>query len=120
MASLEHPLKDAIEAVRRAILGVDLSIQEGIKWNSPSFKTHEWFATVNLRGKNGDDRVWLILHAGAKAGPNLKARLANSDPEALLTWLGKDRAMVVFESKADVRGKKPALAAIVRAWIGLI
>lgn len=69
---MKPPFREALETVRRIILSVDSSIQEGVKWNSPSFRTADWFATVNLRGKGGEERVWLILHAGAKAGPDLQ------------------------------------------------
>ena len=53
MAMLEHPAKDAIELLRSAILASDPSITEGIKWNAPSFKVQEYFATINLRAKAG-------------------------------------------------------------------
>lgn len=46
---LDHPLKPEIEAVRKAILSAGASISDGVKWNSLSFRTTEWFATVNLR-----------------------------------------------------------------------
>ena len=36
-----------LEAVRRAILAADPAITEGIKWNSPSFYCHGWFATIS-------------------------------------------------------------------------
>ena len=63
MATLEHPCTALIEALRRIILRADPSIAEGIKWKSPSFRTGEYFATVNLRAKAG---IGLILHFGAK------------------------------------------------------
>jgi hypothetical protein len=66
MAGLEHPLKPAIEAVRALVLGVDPAVSEGIKWNAPSFRTSKWFATLNLRARGGEERVWLVLHPGAK------------------------------------------------------
>ena len=63
MAALEHPHKALVEALRRAVLGADPAIAEGIKWNAPSFRTHEYFATTHLRTKDG---VGLILHLGAR------------------------------------------------------
>jgi hypothetical protein len=44
----------------------------GTKWNAPSFRTTEFFATLNLRAKDGVDRVWLVLHLGAKVKDNAK------------------------------------------------
>src|SRR5262245_61761709 len=63
LAELRHPAKPEIEAVRALILGADPAIQEAVKWNAPSFRTTEFFATFNLRVKKG---VQLVLHRGAK------------------------------------------------------
>ena len=51
LASLEHPLKREILALRTLVLKVDSSIAEEIKWNAPSFRTTEHFATMHLRAK---------------------------------------------------------------------
>ena len=114
MASLEHPHKDAVEALRRVILEVAPSVSEGIKWKSPSFKTREYFATTNLREKNG---VGVILHLGAKVRELSAGGLAIEDPEGLLTWLAPDRASVRFGSADDVQAKKAAFSAVLRGWI---
>jgi hypothetical protein len=53
LRGLEHPLKQELEAVRRLILAASPTIHEGIKWNAPSFRTDEYFATMNLRARNG-------------------------------------------------------------------
>lgn len=112
MSSLEHPHKGAIEAIRQAIRGADPRIAEGVKWNAPSFRTTEYFATTHLRTKNG---VGVIFHFGAKAREI--GAVAVEDPEGMLTWLAKDRAMVTFAGLADVQARAPALQAIVRQWI---
>ncbi len=116
MASLDHPLKAEIETVRKAILSADKSIADGVKWNSLSFRTTEWFATVNLRSR---DSLQLVLHLGAKAG---KATDPASipDPRGLLKWLGKDRAMATLGAGAAPKANLPALKAILKAWIRAI
>lgn len=116
MKDLDHPKKKDVEAVRRIILGVSPRISEGIKWNAPSFRTTDYFATVNLRGKGGDARVWLILHFGAKVKDNVKT-LKIADPKGLLKWLAKDRCLVTFADGKDVLAKRSALKAIIREWI---
>ena len=63
MQALDHPRKAEIEALRTIIRGADKSITEGNKWNAPSYRTVEWFATMNLRSKTG---MQVILHLGAK------------------------------------------------------
>ena len=117
LAELDHPLKPEIEAVRQIILDVSPEIREGIKWNSPSFRTTDFSATLNLRAKDGKDRVWLILHRGAKVKDNSKD-LQIADPAGLLEWLAKDRSLVTFADAKDIKAKKAALQTIVRDWIG--
>ena len=87
LAALDHPMKPEILAIRQIILGADPGIAEGIKWNAPSFRTTEWFATFHLRAKVG---LQVILHLGAKARST--PDIAFDDP--LFIWLGKDRASV--------------------------
>ncbi len=114
MDSLQHPFKAEIQAIRSALLGVDPSIAEGIKWNAPSFRTTEYFATTNLREKAG---IGVILHLGAKVRDTLPGGLVLQDPAQLLKWLAKDRAMIVFKDRQDFVAKKAAFEAIVRGWL---
>jgi hypothetical protein len=114
MAALDHPCKAEIETLRRAILAVDPAIAEGIKWNAPSWRTTDYFATTHLRGKAGFS---LILHLGAKARALSEGGLAIDDPTGLLKWLGKDRAQVEFGTAADLQAKLPVLQALLRQWI---
>jgi hypothetical protein len=114
MAALDHPFKAEIETLRRAILAVDPAIAEGIKWNAPSWRTTDYFATTHLRGKAGFS---LILHLGAKARALPAGGLAIDDPTGLLKWLGKDRAQVEFGTAADLQAKLPVLQALLRQWI---
>ena len=114
MAALDHPFKAEIETLRRAILAVDPAIAEGIKWNAPSWRTREYFATTHLRSKTG---LGLILHLGAKARALPEGGLAIADPAGLLKWLGEDRAQVEFASAADLQAKLPALQAVLKQWI---
>lgn len=112
MTGLDHPLKAEIEAVRAIILRADPSIGEVIKWKAPTFRAADDFATVHLRAT---DSLTLILHTGARVkegdGP------AVDDSAGLLKWLAKDRAMVMLGKGAEIEAKRPALEALVRAWI---
>lgn len=114
LRSLAHPMKSEIQLIRAAILGADLNIKEGVKWNAPSFRTHEYFATTNLRQKEG---IGVILHLGAKIRDVEPNSLKVEDPTGLLMWLAADRAMVMFTSATDFEVKKPAFVALIRAWI---
>lgn len=122
MAALEHPLKRELESLRRLIRGADPAIREGIKWNSPSFRTSEWFATINVCGGGRPPRpkdppsLRMILHTGARATAAAKAGFTIADPRGLLKWLGKDRAMVTIANAEDLRVKRTGLTAIFREW----
>lgn len=115
LAQLDHPRKADILALRRLILDADASISDGVKWNSLSFRTTEWFATVHLRAKTG---VQLILHLGARVREQPGITIA--DPAGLLTWLGKDRASVTFRDLADIQAREDAFSELIRAWIGFV
>jgi uncharacterized protein YdhG (YjbR/CyaY superfamily) len=123
LAKLDHPLKGVLDKLRRLLLGIGPAIREGIKWNSPSFRTSEWFATINVCGAGCPPRpkdppsLRIILHAGAKPTAAAKTGLKIADPQKLLKWLGKDRALVTLDSAADFRARQADLKAILREWI---
>lgn len=117
LAQLQHPLKDALQAVRRAVLTADPAITEGIKWNSPSFYRQGWFATLNLRAKDGPQ---LVFHLGAKTKVATEARAAVPDPAGLLRWLGPDRAAVALGDAASLPARLPALRELAGAWSRLL
>jgi hypothetical protein len=113
LAALAHPRKDVVEALRALMLSADPSIREGVKWNAPSYRTGEYFATTHLRDKQG---LGLILHFGAKVRGE-KTPPAIPDPAGLLKWLAADRARVQFDDLADFKAKRNALKKVVQAWI---
>src|SRR5262245_31390864 len=113
LVALEHPLKREIVALRDILMSVDPTISEEIKWNAPSFRTSEHFATMHLRAK---DSVQLILHLGAKTKRSIPTS-AIADPHGLLKWLGPDRASVSFRGREDLAANGEALVTIIRQWI---
>lgn len=104
------PRREKIERLRAILRSAHPSIVEGVKWNAPSYRTTEWFATINTHGPRS---LRLILHAGAKKG----ATMTVPDPKGLLKWLGPDRALVEFESLDDLVSKATAVKTLVKAWI---
>jgi hypothetical protein len=117
MASLEHPQKPALLALREIIRGADPAVGEAIKWNAPSFHTHEHFATFHLRRESG---VQVVLHLGAKPRPDARARERVADPQGLLEWRGPDRATATFADLSDVEAKREAFAAVLHQWLALV
>jgi hypothetical protein len=114
VASLDEASKPAVCALRQIILAADPSIAEGIKWNVPSFRTSEYFATMNLRVKTG---IGVVLHFGAKKSDITRTGVAISDPASLLVWLAKDRAMITFRDVDDITARRSALTNLIREWI---
>lgn len=114
---MTDPRKPILQAIRRLILESDSRIVEGIKWNAPSFYHKDWFATTNLRGKVG---VMLVLHTGAKVKATATKGVAIEDPNGLLTWLARDRAVITFSDRADLTARAGGLRKIVRQWVELM
>jgi hypothetical protein len=114
MSELVHPYKSEVQAIRQSILRASSAITEGVKWKAPSFRTHEYFATVNLREKEG---VSIILHLGAKVRGVGLSGLVIDDPTKLLKWLAPDRAIIRFTSQDDFESKETAFSELIRSWI---
>ncbi len=114
LLSLNHPASREIQALRALICDVSPSILEGVKWNAPSFRVDEYFATINLRERQG---VGVVLHFGAKAREVAAGPDSIADPGKLLKWLAQDRAMVKFADLDDIAVHKEAFQAVLRQWI---
>ena len=117
VSSLNHPATQEIQMLRDIVCEASPSIQEGVKWNAPSFRVDEYFATINLREKQG---VGVVLHFGAKVRDVAAGRKSIADPDRLLKWLAKDRATVRFSGKDDIAARKPAFQAVLRQWIRFV
>ncbi len=113
IANLNHPMAKEIDQLRQLILASDESITEGIKWNSMSFRTTEWFATLNQRAL---DRVEFVFHLGAKVR-DIDVRNSLPALEGCLTWKSADRCLVTFRDSSAVDEKRPQFQAFVKAWI---
>ena len=114
MSELEHPLKPEIEAVRQLLLDAAPEIHEALKWNAPSYRTTDFFATFHLRSQ---DSLQLVFHMGAKAKATATTGIRIDDPTGLVKWLAKDRGLVTLGTGKDLQAKKDALQALVREWI---
>jgi hypothetical protein len=113
LAALAHPLGSAVEVIRAAVRSACPDAVESWKWNAPSWSLGDHFATLALR-KPGE--VLLVLHAGARTAPDRPA-VQVADPTGLLRVAGRHRAIATFRSEAEARGARPALEAVVRAWV---
>lgn len=114
VATLAPGRRAQVNALRTLIRGAAPGITEEVKWNAPSFRTVESFATLHLREAA---RIGVILHLGARGKPPKGFREGIPDPDGLLRWLGPDRAMLRFSDAAEVRAHKGPLTRIIRAWV---
>jgi len=114
MQALEHPLKPVMEMIRAAILKADPRITEGIKWNTASFYSQGWFATIGVRLQTG---VQVIMHHGTKAQKDSTLSQTIEDSAELLTWLAKDRALITFLSAEDFERKREPFVRIIKQWV---
>ena len=113
IADMAHPLKPTLEEVRRTILAAHPEITEGVKWNSPSFYCHGWFATINSRKPT---QVDVVFYCGAKVRADSTVREVIDDPEPLLTWPSNDRALLSFKSDADFQARLKSFQRITKQW----
>lgn len=107
MATLEHPLKAEVQALREIILSVHPGIAEQVKWNAPSFRYTDYIATFNLRATH---HVHLIFHNPSIA--SIKSDILEGDY--------RDRRMTYFTDMDDVNAKRDALVQVVAALVALM
>ena len=110
---LEDPRKPVLAALRKIIRHAAPNIREGIKWNAPSFRVDDYFATAGLHDK---DVVRVVFHRGARPKGGAKA-MRIADPAGLLEWHARDRCSAKFYNMKDVKAKAAELRNIVRQWI---
>ncbi|MBE2252932.1 MAG: DUF1801 domain-containing protein [Myxococcus sp.] len=110
---LEHPLRDDVVRVRALLLSAMPGISEAIKWNAPSFRTEEFFATFHLRST---EDVQLVFHTGAKKKATKAKVVLSPKADALVKWLDSDRALVTL-SPSRLASQKIAFSTLVREWV---
>ena len=110
LQAAKHPRQDELQQIRRLILEASPTIQEGVKWNAPSFRTTDWFATMHLRDPQ---KLQIVFHLGAKKSEGSQ-RLPVGGPQGMIEWLANDRCMVTID---DLKRRGKALQAFVRSWI---
>jgi hypothetical protein len=113
LRTLEHPHTAAIGTLRERILALDPRISDEIKWNAPSFKLDDHFATFRLFPP---PTLQLILHTGAKGKSGARA-FTIDDPQRLLKWPATDRCILTLAAADGSRAEHDAVIHIVSQWI---
>jgi hypothetical protein len=102
-SATEHPQKDLMQAVRRAVLEADPRVTETIKWKSPTFMFNGNIASINPQAKS---HVSLMFHTGASIPGDFPS----------LTGGGETARYMRFEDEADCAAKIDELQSVIRAW----
>ncbi|MBK8164959.1 MAG: DUF1801 domain-containing protein [bacterium] len=110
---LDHPHKEAINRLRSGIMDIDPRIVEEIKWNAPSFKLDDHFATFKLHPPR---TIQIVMHTGAKPKAPPRA-FTVTDPHGLLKWPAQDRCVLTLQSSAQATELHDDVLAMVREWI---
>jgi len=110
---LDHPHKEGIELLRAVILTVDKRITEEIKWNAPSFKLTDHFATFKLHPPKG---IQLVLHVGSR--PIVPPKQFQLDvPVDLVKWAAPDRCILMVPSSSAAAALQSTFARAVKQWL---
>ena len=117
LANLTHPAKPLILELRRLILAADPAITEEIKWNAPSFRTTDNFATFQLRAKKG---ILLVLHVGSRPQTAAHPRDTLPPTPLPLDWRAHDRAVLTLLDLDDLARHRDALTTLIQNWLQII
>jgi hypothetical protein len=113
LSELAHPEQAGIARLRTLIRSLDPRITEEIKWNAPSFRLDDHFATFKLHPPKG---IQLVLHTGAK-GRSGDNTFKVDDPDKLLKWAASDRCVLTLASSRDVDTHEAAVRRILMQWM---
>ena len=113
MEKLEHPHKNAINRLRNLIKGLNVKICEEIKWNAPSYKLEDHFATFKLHPPKN---IQIVLHRGAKQKP-LDKPFVLDDRHKILKWAAADRCVITLNSSEQVADLELEVCELISQWI---
>ena len=99
----DHPRKDLMQAVRRAVLAADARVTETIKWKAPTFMFNGNIASINPQAKS---HVSLMFHTGASIPGDFPSLQGGSGTAKYMR----------FEDEADCAAKSDELQSVIRAW----
>ena len=98
----QHPMEEAMQAVREATLRADPRITESIKWSTPTFEYKGNIFSFTPAKKF----VSLLFHTGAHIPGKHKG----------LEGEGATARTMRFADAADVKGRTSELTSVLRAW----
>ncbi len=112
--SLNHPLRNEIEYLRKIIMSTDKEFTEGIKWNGPNYSINNQ-DRITMR-INPQKQIQVIFHCGAKVKQQPNERLLKGEYN-ILTWKENDRAVATFKKMDDIEQNSAMVQEIVSKWV---
>jgi len=103
-AKYDNPLKAEVQRVRELLMASDERLEEGIKWQAPTFMYKGNLASFNPRSKK---HVSLMFHTGA--------HIPGSFPH--LEGEGETARYMKFADMQEIEAQADELTAIVTSWI---
>lgn len=112
---VRHPQADIIEAVRKIIHQAVPELQEGIKWNAPSYSLEgKDIITFNFRNFGG---VALIFHTGPKGKDSHTGTVPWTEVLSEFTWIADKRGVLKIPDLENLRENQHAIATLLRKWV---
>ena len=106
LEALDHPLKDVMQGVRKAILEADNRVEESIKWQSPTFSFEGNIASINPKARR---YVSLMFHRGAE----IPGKFPHLQGDGRLT------RYLNITDRAELEEVRLELSALVRSWCAM-
>jgi hypothetical protein len=113
MQVLDHPHKAGIEHLRLLVKSLDARVTEEVKWNAPSFRLEDHFATFKLYPTKA---IELVLHRGAKKKA-LEAPLQMPEASGLLKWAAPDRCVLHLASSQQLLARESEIRHLLQCWV---
>lgn len=115
MADQPSDIRSQIELLRKIILAAEPSLEEGIKWNAPSF-SYQGQDRLTFNVMNKFARVGLVLHRGAAQKEDKTAKPV-IDGNGLVDWKSNIRGLIIFDDLKDIQAKQTQVTTIIQDWI---
>lgn len=113
--TLELPLRDSIELLRKIVLEVNKDLIENIKWNSPNYNL-DGNDLITLKVQPNKTNVQIIFHRGAKVKTQPKEKIIKESSE-FLVWKSNDRAIATFTHISHIIESKELIESWILQWL---
>ncbi len=115
MAALDHARKADAVTLRGVLTKIRTpKLEEGIKWNAPSYSAGgQHIVTFNFGCPKS---IRLIFHCDTSRKETKGAAPMIEDESGLLDWQSDFRAIAVFRSSDEVAAAKKTLPGLVSRW----